>query len=66
MLFRSQFVGEPGERRARIAQHIGTLALRHLLRVDADANDVLGEVERGKLTETLAGMAFLRGEPRGW
>lgn len=26
----------------------------------------LGEVERGKLTETLAGLAFLRAEPRGW
>lgn len=26
----------------------------------------LGEVERGKLNETLAGMAFLRAEPRGW
>lgn len=26
----------------------------------------LGEVERGKLAETLAGMAFLRAEPRGW
>lgn len=26
----------------------------------------LGEVERGKLIETLAGMAFLRAEPRGW
>lgn len=26
----------------------------------------LGEVERGKLNETLAGLAFLRAEPRGW
>jgi len=26
----------------------------------------LGEVERGRLTETLAGMVFLRDEPRGW
>lgn len=26
----------------------------------------LGEVEYGKLAETVAGMAFLRAEPRGW
>jgi len=26
----------------------------------------LGEVERGKLNDTLAGLAFLRAEPRGW
>lgn len=26
----------------------------------------LGEIERGKLAETLAGMTFLRAEPRGW
>jgi 4-hydroxy-tetrahydrodipicolinate synthase len=26
----------------------------------------LGEIERGRLAEALAGMAFLRAEPRGW
>ena len=26
----------------------------------------LGEVENGKLEETLSAMAFLRAEPRGW
>lgn len=26
----------------------------------------LGEIERGRLAATLAGMAFLRAEPRGW
>jgi len=26
----------------------------------------LGEIERGKISESLAGMAFLKDEPRGW
>lgn len=26
----------------------------------------LGEIERGKISEALAGMAFLKNEPRGW
>jgi hypothetical protein len=26
----------------------------------------LGEIERGKISEALAGMAFLKDEPRGW
>lgn len=25
-----------------------------------------GEIERGKLTDALSAMAFLRAEPRGW
>jgi hypothetical protein len=26
----------------------------------------LGEIERGNISEALAGMVFLKDEPRGW